>query len=78
MLHVINNAWLRNFQYDRTGAAVTRCVLLGPRTSIVHGNYIRKTSVKRQNKIVQEIMQNVTNVSSFYAIIAIKHGFSMH
>ena len=49
-----------------------------PKTSIVHGNCIRKTSVKRRNKIVQEIMRNVANVFSFYAIIAIKHGFSMH
>ena len=59
-------------------AAVTRCVLPGPRTSIVRGNYVRETSVKRQNKIVQEIKRNVANVFSFYAIIAIEHGFSMH
>ena len=60
---------LRNFQYDRTGAtdfaAVTRCVLPSPRTSIVCGNYIRETSVKRRNKIVQEITRNVANVFSF-------------
>ena len=31
--------------------------------------------MKRRNKIVQEITRNVTNVFSFYAIIAIKHGF---
>ena len=31
--------------------------------------------MKRRNKIVQEIMRNVANVYSFYAIIAIKHGF---
>ena len=31
--------------------------------------------MKRQNKIVQEIMRNVANVFSFYAIKAIKHGF---
>ena len=36
----------------------------------------RETSVKRGNKIVQEIMQNVANVFSFYSILAIKHGFS--
>ena len=59
-------------------AAVTRCVLLGPRTSIVRGNCILETSVKRRNKKVQETMQNVANVFSFYAIIAIEHGFSMH
>ena len=59
-------------------AAVTRCVLPGPRRSIVRGNYVRETSVKRRNKLVQEITQNVTNVFSFYAIIAIKHGFSIH
>ena len=46
-----------------------------PRTSIVSGNYVRETSVKRRNKIVQEITRNVANVFSFYAIIAIKHGF---
>ena len=33
---------------------------------------------KRRNKIVQEIIINVENVFSFSAIIAIKHGFSMH
>ena len=56
-------------------AAVTRCVVSGPRTSIVRGNCVRETSVKRRNKIVQEITRNVANVSSFYAIIAIEHGF---
>ena len=59
-------------------AAVTRCVLTGPRTSIVRGNYVRETSVKRLNKISnnakQEITRNVANVFSFYAIIAIAHG----
>ena len=50
----------------------------GPRTSIVRGNCVRETSVKRRNKIVQEMMRNVANVLSFYAIIAIEHGFSMH
>ena len=59
-------------------AAVTRCVLPGPRTSIVRGNCVRERSVKRRNKIVQEITRNVENVYSFYAIIAIEHGFSMH
>ena len=59
-------------------AAVTRWVLPGLRTSIVSGNYVRETSVKRRNKIVQEITRNVANVFSFYAIIAIEHGFSMH
>ena len=43
-------------------AAVTRCVLPGPRTSIVRGNWVREKSVKRRNKIVQEISQNVANV----------------
>ena len=57
---------------------VTRCVLPGPRTSIVRGNYVRETSLKRRNKIVQEITRNVANVFSFYAIIAIEHAFSMH
>ena len=50
----------------------------GPRTSIVRGNYVRETAVKKQNKIVQEIMRNVANVFSFHAIKAIKHGFSIH
>ena len=36
----------------------------------------RETSVKTGNKIVQEIMQNVANVFSFYLILAIKHGYS--
>ena len=31
----------------------------GPWTSIVSGNYVRDTSVKRRNKIVQEITRNV-------------------
>ena len=47
----------------------------GPRTSIVSGNYFRETSVKRRNKIVQEITPNVANIFIFYAIIAIEHGF---
>ena len=59
-------------------AAVTRCVLPCPRTSIVRGNRIRATSVKRRNKVVKEIERNVANVFSFYAIIAIEHGLSMH
>ena len=56
-------------------AAVTTCVLPGLRTSIVRGNCVHETSVKRWNKIVHEIMRNVANVFSFYAVIAIKHGF---
>ena len=55
-----------------------RCVLPGPRTSIVRGNNVREISVKRQNKIEQEITRNVANVFSFYAIIAIEHGFPIH
>ena len=55
-------------------AAVTRCVLPGPRTSIVPGYCIGDRSVKTQNKIVQEITQNVANVFSFYVIIATEHG----
>ena len=45
--------------------------------SIVRGNCVRETSVKRRNKIVQEIMRNVAIVFSYfiYAIIAIEHGF---
>ena len=59
-------------------AAVTRCVLPGPGKSIVRGNCFRETSVKRRNKIVQEITRNVANVFSFYAIIVIEYGFSVH
>ena len=47
----------------------------GPRTSIVRGNYVREISIKRRNKIVQEITRNVANVFSFYTIIAIEHDF---
>ena len=39
---------------DHRIAAGTRCVHSGPRTSIVHGNCVRETSVKRLNKIVQK------------------------
>ena len=79
----IHDARVCDFQYDCTGAtdfaAITRCVLPGPRTCIVCGNFVRETSVKRRNnKIVQEITQNVANVFSFYALIVIKHGFSMY
>ena len=59
-------------------AAVMRCVLPCPRTSIVCGNSVRATSVKRRYKIVQEKTRNVANVFSFYAIIAIENGFAMH
>ena len=58
--------------------AITRCVLPGPRRNIGSGNYVRETSVKKRNKTVQEITCNVAKVFSFYGIIAIKHGFSMH
>ena len=59
-------------------AAVKSCVLPSPRMSIISGNYVRETSVKMRNKIVQEITRNIASVFSFYAIIAIEHGFSMH
>ena len=59
-------------------AVVIRFVLPGPRTSIVSGNDVSEKSVKRRNKIVQEITRNVANVISFYAIIVIEYGFSMH
>ena len=59
-------------------AAVMRCVLPGLRTRVVRENCVRETSVKRRNKIVQEITRNVANVFSLYAITAIEHGFSMH
>ena len=59
-------------------AAVRKSVLSGPRTSIVRGNYVRETAVKKRNKIVQEITRNVANVFSFYVIITIEHDFSMH
>ena len=74
------NARLCNFQYARTGATASRDVYIlpCPRTGIIRAISIRATSVKRRNKIVQEITRQVANVSSFYAIIAIEHGFSMH
>ena len=34
--------------------------------------------MKRRNKIEQEITRNEANVFSFYAIIEIEHGFSLH
>ena len=48
--------------------------------SIVGGNYVCETSVKRQNKIAQEMTQTIANVFSFYAILvmAIEHDFSVH
>ena len=33
---------------------------------------------EKAKQIVQEITQNVANIFSFYAIIAIEHVFSMH
>ena len=63
-------------------ADVTICVLPGPRTSIVRGNYVRGTSVKRRNKIVQKkkkkkkITRNVAIFFSvFIIIIAVENGF---
>ena len=32
--------------------------------------------MKRRNKIVQEMTRNVAKLFSFYAVIAIEHGFS--
>ena len=58
------------------GYATFNMIVPGPQNCC--GNSVRATSVKRRNKTVQEIMQNVANVFSFYAIIAIEHGFSMH
>ena len=93
MSHVINNRALTGekpcinkaihallMQLSISGhiiAAITRCALPYPRTSIVRGNSVRATSVKRRKKII-DITQNVANVFNFYAIIAIEHGFSMH
>ena len=59
------------------GLGVTRCVLPCPRTGIFRANSVRATSVKRRNKLVQKITRKVANVSSFYAIIATEHGFSI-
>ena len=61
--------------WGHRNAALTKCVLPCPRMSIVRGNYVRMTSVKKQNKIVQEITRNVANVFSFYPIIAIGLSF---
>ena len=54
--------------------------MYGPtlKTNIARGNCFCGTSLNRRNKIVQQIRRNVTNVLSFYAIIVIEHGFSMH
>ena len=60
----------------KRSAVIMRCLLPDPGTSIVGGNC--EPLVERRNKIVQEITQNIANVFSLYAIIAIKHGFSMH
>ena len=49
-----------------------------PRTSIVRGNYVRETSVKRRNKIVQEITRNVANVFSFLCNNSDRTWFFMH
>ena len=70
------------FKFDPTGATDLLPLLdvycQDPRMSIIRGNCVCETSVERRNKkIVQEIMQNVANVFSFYAIIAIEHGFSI-
>ena len=59
-------------------ATVTRCVLPGPRTSIVRGNCVRETSVKRRNKVMQEITRNVANVSFFLCNNSDRTWFSMH
>ena len=83
------NARLCKFQYSRTGATelirhvrgtafVTRYLLPGHSTSIVDGNCVCETLARRRKKTVQEISLNVANVFSFYAMIAIKHTFSMH
>ena len=58
-----------HFQYDRTGATdllpLLR-VLPCPRTSIVRGNSVRATSVKRRNKIVQEITRKCSKYFLFF------------
>ena len=80
-IHALFNARLRKFQYGRKGLQICcryEMLLPGPRTSIVRGNYVRETSVKRRKKIMQEITQNVANIFSFYAIIAIEHVLSLH
>ena len=50
---------------DHRFASVTRCVLPGPRKSIVRESCVREISVKRRNKIMQKITRNVANVFSF-------------
>ena len=77
------NCRLYNFNMIIPGSQIScrmRCVLTGPRTSTVRGNCVPETLVKKLNKTVQEITRNVhvANVFSFYAIIAIQYGCSMH
>ena len=77
--HVINRRALTG-QKPCINKAIYMLLINAMQLSIClhRGHRIRETSVKRQNKIVQEITRNIANVFSFYAIIAIEHGFSMH
>ena len=86
MSHVINSRALTSekpcinkaiYTLLMHGYATFNMIVPGHSTSLVRGNNVRETSVKRRNKIVQEITQNVANVFSFYAVIAIDHVFSM-
>ena len=49
-------------------AVIMRCLLSGPRMSIVLGNCIRYTLLKKGNKIVQEIMRKYSKCFRFYAV----------
>ena len=55
-----------------------RYVLYGPRTSIVRGNCVRETSVKRRKKKKARNNAKCSKCFQFYAIIAVEHSFSMH
>ena len=59
----------------KRSAVVTSRLLPESGTSIVGGNSVRETLVKRRNKEVQEITRSIENVFSFYAVIEIEHGF---
>ena len=75
------NARLRNFQYDSI-AATELLPLRDVYFPALEGAKPVEISFARHRwkgeKIVQEITRNVANIFSFYAIIAIEHGFSMH
>ena len=59
------NAWLCNFQYDRAGATDLLPLRAVYCPALERAESVEIASVKRRNKIVQEITRNVVNVFSF-------------